>query len=380
MGLLTDWIKRGWAQEDQAAELARQQEAAGTVKGLIGQAAAPYQLATPQQEQMSADPLAPVEVFDESDPILQQQGLKKAGTGYLGSLADVDPRAREMAQTKLYGGLLTTPGYEQIGAQGIQGLLGRQAKFRDTGIKPTGVMQNLLAAGYKEGTPEYQQAMKDYLSKAQTQINMGSKNIPVTDLMKMRMPDGSRPPVGLTYEQAQGLGVTLKKDLASDSASKLAMLDTARQGIKTIQPLIFKNGKIDRDLIKQAWAIGQFEPAAALASPEAGKIFAGMEYGIQAITRAETGAAMPATEIDNTRKRFMPKPWDSDEVVNQKWSAYQLFINNASKYINPKAAKSGQWGNAIDFDKLMSDVGTKTGAKPKGLIYQPKTMKFEDLK
>jgi len=40
------------------------------------------------------------------------------------------------------------------------------------GTRGTTLEQNLIAAGYKPGTPEYQQAAQDYLRKAQTQIDM----------------------------------------------------------------------------------------------------------------------------------------------------------------------------------------------------------------
>lgn len=101
---------------------------------------------------------------------------------------------------EFYGGLLTTPGYENMGSQGLQGLLATRAP------KPTSVMQNLSAAGYNQGTPEYQAAMKDYLTKAQTQINMGSKHITAADAQKMRNSKNEMPPIGMTYEDAGQAG------------------------------------------------------------------------------------------------------------------------------------------------------------------------------
>jgi len=363
MGLLTDYIKRSWQQDDQAAELARQQQAQQQARGLIG--APSRQLTQGHTEQVQeVDPVTG-EAYSVDKSILPTTQM---GTGYLGSM-EKSFSPQQMAQAQLYGGLIGTAGQEQIGAQGLQGLLGRQGK----GQKPTSLMQNLSAAGVDFNTPEGQKILRDAATRPATQINMGTKSIPVTDLMKMRMPDGSRPPVGMTYEQAQMAGVTLKRDVSADSASKLAMLDTAKQGMATIEPILFKDGKINRDVIKSAWGIGVAEPIAGMVSPEAGELFAGFEYGIQAITRAETGAAMPTTEIDNTRKRFMPKPWDSDAVVHQKWNAYNLFINNASKYIDPKAAKSGNWNSAINFTALMSD------AKQANKTDKPKTIKFGDL-
>jgi len=348
MGLLGDYVKRKWDQSDREA-LQEQ------VQGLIGQAP------SPQFQQMSEQGV-PVEQYIQSKRPMDV----RAGTGALES-GQLDPQ-------KLAQGLLAVPETQGIGAQMLRDLM-------PSPTKPTTLFQNLKTAGVDFNTPEGQKIMLDAVMKPNTQINMGQKAIPVTDLMKMRLPDGTRPPVGITYEQAQKMGVTLKKDVGGDVASKLAMLDTARAEMPNMEQMMFGKDGINRDLIKQAWGIGVAEPVAGLVSPEAGKLFAGFEYGIQAITRAETGAAMPASEIDNTRKRFMPKPWDSDDVVNQKWNAYKLFINNAKKYLDPKAAKSGNWNKAINFEALMSDVKNQ---KPKsGLIGEgqpPKTVNFEDLK
>lgn len=366
MGLILDLIKQGRAEKEQ---LKRQQQA----QQLIGAPSRQIDAGQPIQQVQDVDP-ATGEPYTYEKSVLP---TSQAGTGYLGAMEGL-LSPQQQAQAQLYGGLLSTPGQEQIGAQGLQGLLSRQQQPQAQ--KPTSLMQNLAAAGVDFNTPQGQKILLEAATKPQTQINMGNKAIPVTDLMKMRMPDGSRPPVGLTYEQAQAAGVTLKKDLAADSGSKMAMLDTAKQGIKTIEPIMFKNGEIDRDVIKGAWGIGVAEPVAGLVSEEAGQLFAGYEYGIQAITRAETGAAMPATEVDNTRKRFMPKPWDSDSVIRQKWAAFNLFIKNASKYIDPKAAKSGNWNEAINFESLMNDAKTNNKPKQSGLISgQTKSIRFEDL-
>jgi len=346
MGLLGDFVKRQWERGDR-------EDLQSQVQGLIGQAP------SPQFKQMSEQGV-PVEEYIASKRPMDV----RAGTGAL--------ETGQLDVQKLAQGLIGVPETQAIGAQMIRDLM-------PSPTKPTGLMQNLAMAGVDFNTPEGKKIMLDAVMKPDTQINMGQKAIPVTDLMKMRMPDGSRPPVGITHEQAQQLGVTLHKDVSSDAASKLAMIDTAKQGIQDIKPIMFNpDGTINRGIIKEAWGIGVAEPVAGLVSPEAGKLFAGFEYGIQAITRAETGAAMPATEIDNTRKRFMPKPWDSDEVVNQKWSAYNLFLNNAKKYIDPKAAKSGNWNKAINFDALMMDAKNN---EPSGKIGEtkPKTVRFEDL-
>lgn len=171
-------------------------------------------------------------------------------------------------------------------------------------------------------------------------------------------------PSGLSKKDREILG---KKPKAAESAGKLAMMDTARQGATIIEPILFKGDAINTDAIKGAWAISNFEPSAALASPEAQQLANAYEIGIQAITRVETGAAMPAAEVRNTRRRFLPKPWDSDSVVRQKWTAYNLFLDNASEYLEPN--KDGTW--KVNVDKALQDAAPKTG--------QQKIIDFKDL-
>lgn len=65
----------------------------------------------------------------------------------------------------------------QIAAQLAQRGLTEQAqqysKLADSlDGKQTGIMQNLVAAGYQPGTPEYRQAMRDYLRKGGTTVNV----------------------------------------------------------------------------------------------------------------------------------------------------------------------------------------------------------------
>lgn len=60
-----------------------------------------------------------------------------------------------------------------------------------------------------------------------------------------------------------------------------------------------------------------------------------MEHGIQAITRAETGAAMPKSEIENTRTRYQPSVWDSPITIRMKFEMFNEFITGQLKLLRP---------------------------------------------
>jgi hypothetical protein len=101
-----DIAKAYWANKAGLMEPYRQQQAAQQVRGLLGQPASPYQADIMEGEE------API------------QGLQNEGRGLLGSISD--PQQQKLA--KFYGGLLTVPGYGNVGAQGIADLFGAKAK------------------------------------------------------------------------------------------------------------------------------------------------------------------------------------------------------------------------------------------------------------
>ena len=59
-----------------------------------------------------------------------------------------------------------------------------------------------------------------------------------------------------------------------------------------------------------------------------------MQPAIQAITRIETGAAMPASEVRNTMIRFMPDARDSDQDVAIKLMMMEDFINGSLRLLD----------------------------------------------
>ena len=80
-----------------------------------------------------------------------------------------------------------------------------------------------------------------------------------------------------------------------------------------------------------------------------------MEFGIQAITRSETGAAMPPEEVENTRTRFMPLIGDTVEIANTKLAMFEEFLGGTLKLLDP----SGRF-NAERFDAEFQNRTTGT--------------------
>lgn len=159
-----------------------------------------------------------------------------------------------------------------------------------------------------------------------------------------------------------------KARFPGETASKKAMLRGAMRFLPTIDKTLFSGGnvirgKINRSALAES-AAERILPGALL--PEGQQLNNAYEYGIQAITRTETGAAMPAEEVKNTRIRFQPSFTDSDRVIRQKRLAYELFLNDATKYMDPQAPITGNWN--VDVDAALSDAEKKLGTVGKSDI------------
>lgn len=124
-----------------------------------------------------------------------------------------------------------------------------------------------------------------------------------------------------------------KDKLNAGDAAKAAMVLTAKENVEDIKGLVYnKKGKVDWGNIAQAKVplVGGTIPFT-----KGRELGVRMEFGIQAITRLETGAAMPPQEVENTRKRFQPVIGDTEEIVKVKLKMYEDFMSRTIKLIAP---------------------------------------------
>ena len=174
----------------------------------------------------------------------------------------------------------------------------------------------------------------------------GDKPMLYNELSKYMTSDGKNLPYGTTPNQAKEMGVVIRKNQAVGDAGKTAMLSTAESAFPIIDEYMFDdNGEILESVMYGISAIdnlplGLGNIGTKFLAPDTKKVYNAFELGMQAITRTETGAAMPPEEIDNTKARFMPKPTDTDEVKRQKLKAYKYFITHASDLIDPTRAEN----------------------------------------
>ena len=127
-------------------------------------------------------------------------------------------------------------------------------------------------------------------------------------------------------DKTKGLTSLIKKEKTPEQAGKIMMMESAKALLPTIKNLLFdENGKVNWDTVKKSNIpiIGGSVPWAK----DAKRLAQAYEVAIQGITRSETGAAMPAAEVDNTRARYQCNAWDTEDSCVQKFLSLKLFTN-----------------------------------------------------
>jgi hypothetical protein len=117
-----------------------------------------------------------------------------------------------------------------------------------------------------------------------------------------------------------------------EQAAKIQMMRGAQAQLPAMRELLFDpDGSIDKTNVITSRLMKGGVPYT-----EGQELATMFEAGIQAITRGETGAAMPPEEVENTRQRFQPKGTDSDETAKIKFQMFQDFINGSLKLLDPQ--------------------------------------------
>lgn len=211
-------------------------------------------------------------------------------------------------------------------------------KMMEKDKQPTAVQEYLYSVENDGYTGTFAKWKQD--NKASTNINLsqGEKYIPTNELKDMMYPGGEPIPPGTTYAQAFKNGAVLKNQISADVAGRVAMIDAALDAFPTVRDNVLDdNGQLDQRVMKEMAALEYvpFGLAGIAVSSRAKQAYTALETGMQAITRLETGAAMPQEEVRNTKTRFMPGPFDGVETQNQKLKSYLYFLNNAKDLLDP---------------------------------------------
>lgn len=123
-----------------------------------------------------------------------------------------------------------------------------------------------------------------------------------------------------------------KKAISSDAAGKIAQIEASKAHFPAIKRRSFnEDGSINKANIAAMKAsrlpLGAVSLGPIKYNQEGQALANSYEVVVQALTRSETGAAMPAEEVDNMRARIEPDITDSDETVLQKYLTMKMSVN-----------------------------------------------------
>lgn len=273
----------------------------------------------------------PYGLLGEEGDMVKQQGLLGLASGLL---AASGPSTQRVSLGQALG-------------QGLQGMQkGQQGAFqnamlgREMGLKSALANQKkppemrTVTRGNKEVQEEFNPTTGQW-----TPIGEGPRwNPNPSTVVNNNMEGAFKVPPGYMLKDPSNIqaGVTPipggpADQVSADAASKAQMLRTAKDQIPLVRKLIFsEEGSPNYKNIGLANTM-----SGGIPHTTGRQLASAMEVGIQAITRSETGAAMPKDEVDNTRRRFQPSVMDDDKTVKLKIDMYEDFINGNLKLLDP---------------------------------------------
>jgi hypothetical protein len=142
-----------------------------------------------------------------------------------------------------------------------------------------------------------------------------------------------------------------EKPVAGDSAGRFALVPEARQALDQAQKGYFPDGKsFDRTMAGVAWA--------NVPGTKGAEIYNAVSRAIANRLRIESGAAAPPAEVEAMVKRYLPAPWDSDDMARQKLDGlkqyFDAFAVSATKGAGP--AIRGEGGSPASQPRATNDL------------------------
>lgn len=136
-------------------------------------------------------------------------------------------------------------------------------------------------------------------------------------------PTGQTTPASVNPRLPTGFKKIGNKAVPATEAAKVAMLFTAKDTIAKVRNAVITPEGIDRSLI--------FTMSIDAPFSEGRQRKQEMKDALEAKIRAESGAAVPDSEIVRLLDRFMPSNLDSDAGIRSKFDRFDLFLNTAIK-------------------------------------------------
>lgn len=135
------------------------------------------------------------------------------------------------------------------------------------------------------------------------------------------------------YLGTKGTGLAPRK-FSPDQAAKLSMMTQGIQDAERFKNMIIKSdGTIDRKLI------GQTNPLGGVTGPvpftKGTEAYSYIYNAIESKLRAESGAAVPETEVTRMARRFVPSYSDTDAAIKSKMQRLEDYLGNSLDIVDP---------------------------------------------
>lgn len=139
-----------------------------------------------------------------------------------------------------------------------------------------------------------------------------------------------KPPAGYRWKKGQpgvlepipGGPATV---LNPEQAAKTELLNNGIKDVERYRDLVLKDGKVDRQII-----LGMATPGmAGVPGTNSRLAYSYIYNAIEAKLRAESGAAVPESEVQRMAKRFVPSPLDNDETIKSKVARLDEFLRGS---------------------------------------------------
>lgn len=139
-----------------------------------------------------------------------------------------------------------------------------------------------------------------------------------------------KPPVGYRWTKDQpGVLEPIPGGPATvqtpEQAAKTELLANGIKDVERYRGLILKDGKVDRSLIAGMSTPGM----AGVPGTNSRLAYSYIYNAIEAKLRAESGAAVPESEVQRMAKRFVPSPLDNDETIKSKVDRLAEFLEGS---------------------------------------------------
>jgi hypothetical protein len=251
--------------------------------------------------------------------------------------------------------------------------------------------------GYLPGTAQYNDFIQKYAAKRDV-VNPDDEPLSTSELGKW-MTTGGKPVTYLTPGMIKQGGYQLRNAMPGEAAGKTAMINTAIQyaDVVTRNLIDEKTGEVNETVVNDMFIKDFLQDlplgtvgdviSNAMMTPRGQAVANAFEYGIQGITRIETGAAMPQEELGNTRSRFIPRPFEDPAVTKQKIAAYNYFLKNAKNLIKPLKEEGVNYkedAEAISslinraIDRAFMEVGLGMDNPPDGITWEGDEVEVKD--